>query len=80
MRLREWARADAEPVAAPGLTNRELEVLSLVAAGKENSAIASELFLSPNTVKNHVAAILGKLEFDNRVQAATFAVRQGLAG
>ena len=80
VRLREWARADAEPVAAPGLTSRELEVLSLVAAGKENSAIASELFLSPKTVKNHVAAILGKLEFDNRVQAATFAVRQGLAG
>ena len=80
VRLREWARADAEPVAAPGLTSRELEVLSLVAAGKGNSAIASELFLSPKTVKNHVAAILGKLEFDNRVQAATFAVRQGLAG
>lgn len=80
VRLREWARADAQPVAAPGLTSRELEVLSLVAAGKENSAIASDLFLSPKTVKNHVAAILGKLEFDNRVQAATFAVRQGLAG
>ena len=80
VRLREWARADAEPVVAPGLTSRELEVLSLVAAGKANSAIASELFLSPKTVKNHVAAILGKLEFDNRVQAATFAVRQGLAG
>ncbi|MGZ4279377.1 MAG: response regulator [Solirubrobacteraceae bacterium] len=82
VRLRERAQTepDAVRMPPPDLTNRELDVLRLVAAGKENSAIASELFLSPKTVKNHVAAILDKLAIDNRVQAAVFAIRHGIAG
>ena len=58
---------------------REVQILRLIADGKENSAIARELYISPKTVKNHVASILGKLEIDNRVQAAVVAVRSGLA-
>jgi DNA-binding NarL/FixJ family response regulator len=61
------------------LTTREVEILRLVAEGKENSQIAGELYISPKTVKNHVASILGKLAIENRVQAAVFAVRTGIA-
>ena len=64
---------------ATDLTNREVEILRLVAEGKENSQIAGELFISPKTVKNHVASILGKLSIENRVQAAVFAIRTGIA-
>jgi two-component system nitrate/nitrite response regulator NarL len=60
------------------LTGREVEILRLIGHGKENSAIAQELFISPKTVKNHVASILSKLEIENRIQAAVVAVRQGL--
>jgi DNA-binding NarL/FixJ family response regulator len=63
---------------ASDLTNREVEILRLVAEGKENSQIAGELYISPKTVKNHVASILGKLSIENRVQAAVFAVRTGI--
>jgi two-component system, NarL family, response regulator LiaR len=61
------------------LTERELDVLRLVAAGKENREIAGELSISEPTVKNHVSSILAKLELDNRIQAAVYAVRNGLA-
>jgi DNA-binding NarL/FixJ family response regulator len=54
-------------------------VLRLVAAGKENREIAEELTISEPTVKNHVSSILAKLEVDNRIQAAVYAVRNGLA-
>lgn len=60
------------------LTTRETEILKLVAAGKENSQIATELYVSPHTVKNHVANILGKLQLENRIQAAVHAVRAGI--
>jgi DNA-binding NarL/FixJ family response regulator len=63
---------------AAGLTDREREVLSLVAEGLDNSEIARELYLSPTTVKRHVSAILSKLGVANRVQAAIWAVRAGL--
>lgn len=81
-RLRDESRA--RPFLAfdsvyTGLTEREVQILRLIADGKENSAIARELYISPKTVKNHVASILGKLEIDNRVQAAVVAVRSGLA-
>jgi DNA-binding NarL/FixJ family response regulator len=78
-RLREVGAA--RPVAseqAKDLTTREVEILKLVAEGKENSQIASELFISPKTVKNHVASILDKLSIENRIQAAVFAVRIGI--
>jgi DNA-binding NarL/FixJ family response regulator len=62
-----------------GLSERELEVLRLLAEGKGNNQIAAELFISPATVKDHVSAILSKLEVSNRVQAAIAAVKSGLA-
>jgi DNA-binding NarL/FixJ family response regulator len=76
-RLREVGRAQALDL-PESLTGREVDVLRLVAAGKENAAIAQDLFLSPKTVKNHVSSILDKLDIDNRIQAAVLAVRQGL--
>jgi DNA-binding NarL/FixJ family response regulator len=62
----------------PKLTERELEVLSLIAAGKENAEIADTLVISQHTAKNHVSSILAKLEVENRIQAAVYAVRQRL--
>jgi NarL family two-component system response regulator LiaR len=61
------------------LSPRELEVLQLVARGLDNGEIAAELSISPRTAKNHVSSILTKLEVPNRIQAATYAVRSGLA-
>lgn len=64
---------------ADRLTGREKEVLRRLAAGKENVQIAAELHLSPSTVKNHISSILVKLGVENRVQAAVYAVRGGIA-
>jgi len=61
------------------LSARELEVLRLVARGLENSEIAYELGISPRTAKNHLSSILAKLGVTNRIQAAIYAVRSGLA-
>lgn len=79
-RLRETgrSRAEQEREREVDLTTREVEVLKLVAHGKENSAIAQELYISRNTVKNHVASILEKLAIENRIQAAVVAVKSGL--
>jgi DNA-binding NarL/FixJ family response regulator len=60
------------------LTDREREVLSLIAQGVDNAGIASRLHISQNTVKNHVSSVLGKLEVENRTQAAVQAIRDGL--
>jgi DNA-binding NarL/FixJ family response regulator len=60
------------------LSAREVEILVRIAAGKDNANIAADLYLSPHTVKNHVAHILGKLKLENRTQAAAEAVRAGL--
>ena len=60
------------------LTARERDVLELMAAGRDNPQIAEELFISVQTVKNHVSNILAKLEVENRIQAAVYAVRRGL--
>jgi two-component system NarL family response regulator len=62
----------------PRLSERELVVLRLVAAGLGNPEIARELFISENTVKNHVSSLLTKLEADNRVQATVRGIREGL--
>ncbi len=56
------------------LTERELDVLRLLAEGKANADIAQALFLSDKTVRNHVSVILDKLQVSNRVEAATYAV------
>ena len=61
------------------LSGRELEVLKLIANGKDNAQIAAELVISPKTVKNHISNILMKLQIHNRIQAAVYAVRSGLA-
>ncbi|HXE44922.1 MAG TPA: response regulator transcription factor [Conexibacter sp.] len=60
------------------LSGREQEVLRLIADGKDNDAIATELFISRHTVKNHISSILMKLEVTNRVQAAVLAVRTAM--
>ena len=65
---------------SPGaLSPRELDVLRLVAQGRENTEIAQALVISPKTVKNHLSSILAKLGLANRVQAAVWAVRAGIA-
>jgi DNA-binding NarL/FixJ family response regulator len=63
-------------VPAPRLTERELEVLRLVAQGMSNKEIASELYISENTVKNHVRNILEKLHLHSRMEAVVYAVRE----
>lgn len=60
------------------LTEREVEVLRLVAHGVSNPDIADELFITVNTVKTHLRNILEKLQLENRTQAATYAVQKGL--
>ena len=60
------------------LSDREIQVLKLIANGKDNARIAAELCISPKTVKNHISNILMKLQMENRIQAAVFAVRSGL--
>jgi DNA-binding NarL/FixJ family response regulator len=60
------------------LTERELYVLRLVASGATNSEIAEKLSISINTVKSHLKNILGKLQLENRTQAATYALKHGL--
>jgi NarL family two-component system response regulator LiaR len=61
------------------LTERELEVLLLIAKGKSNQEIADELVISEATVRTHVSNILGKLHLASRTQAALYALREGLA-
>ena len=62
----------------PRLTERELQVLKLVARGMANRDIAGELFISENTVKNHVRNILEKLQLHSRMEAVVYAVREKL--
>lgn len=79
-------RESALPPALPGevrgdvdtLSPREREVWALVAEGRSNKAIAETLFVSPNTVKTHVASLLGKLRADSRAHLAAMAARRGL--
>ena len=69
---REKARPEEQ------LSPRELEVLKLLTTGATNKEIGSALGIAENTVKNHLKNILEKLHLENRVQAATFALRSGL--
>ena len=68
--------AEAVRVPVPRLTERELEVLRLVARGMANKDIATQLFISENTVKNHVRNILEKLQLHSRMEAVVYAVRE----
>jgi NarL family two-component system response regulator LiaR len=62
------------------LTEREREVIALVAKGRNNQAIAGELFISEKTVKTHVSNILSKLNLEDRTQLAIYAIKHGLVG
>ncbi|HEX5495209.1 MAG TPA: response regulator transcription factor [Mycobacteriales bacterium] len=65
-------------IPAPRLTGREMEVLRLIARGMSNREIARELFISENTVKNHIRNMLEKLQLHSRMEAVVYAVREKL--
>jgi len=69
-----WARGEG----IGGLTEREREVLRLVAEGKSNQEMAQALCVAEKTIEKHVSSILDKLAVDNRTEAAVWAVRNGL--
>ena len=74
------APAAEDPLARFGLTEREREILVLLAAGRSNPQIAGVLFISPKTASVHVSNILAKLGVDSRVEAAAVAHRLGVTG
>ena len=76
--FKQMSRSDRQQVPTPRLTDRELEVLKLVAQGLNNREIAKRLFISENTVKNHVRNILEKLQLHSRMEAVMYAVREKL--
>ena len=69
---------DRQPLAPPKLTERELQILRLVAKGLGNRDIAQQLFISENTVKNHIRNILEKLQLHSRMEAVIYAVKEKL--
>ncbi len=77
--LLEIAHPSDRPPTPEPLTEREAEVLNLVAQGMSNQDIAEDLHISAATVRTHVSSIMGKLYVANRVQAALYALREGLA-
>jgi NarL family two-component system response regulator LiaR len=77
--LQELSRPSERPPTPEPLTEREVEVLRLVARGLGNQQIAETLVISEATVRNHVSNILGKLHLASRTQAALYALRKGLA-
>jgi DNA-binding NarL/FixJ family response regulator len=74
------AKAPSPAEAMPELTAREREILGLIARGHSNAAIASRLFVSPHTVRNHVTHIFAKLQVADRAQAIVRAREAGLGG
>ena len=77
--LQEIRQPPAQPPTPEPLTAREMEVLRLVARGMSNPEIARQLTVTEATVRSHVSHILDKLHLANRVQAALYAVQEGLA-
>ena len=76
--FKQMSKPDRETGPALRLTDRELEVLRLVAKGLNNREVAKELFISENTVKNHVRNILEKLQLHSRMEAVMYAMREKL--
>ncbi len=76
--FKQMSRADRDRVPTPRVTARELEVLKLVAQGLHNRQIGTRLFISENTVKNHVRNILEKLQLHSRMDAVMYAMREKL--
>lgn len=76
--IQELNRPAKEPLTPSPLTEREVEILQLIAQGVENKQIARQLFLRDATVRTHVSNILSKLQLANRVQATLYALRTGL--
>ncbi|MGH3445647.1 MAG: response regulator [Nocardioidaceae bacterium] len=76
--FKQMSRSDRQQLPTPRLTDRELEVLKLVAQGLNNREIAKRLFISENTVKNHVRNILEKLQLHSRMEAVMYSVREKL--
>jgi DNA-binding NarL/FixJ family response regulator len=77
LRATSPSRREAEAIRSE-LSEREIQVLKLIANGKDNAQIAADLHISPKTVKNHISNILMKLQINNRIQAAVYAVRSGI--
>jgi len=75
--MRELQRESSLPPTEDPLTERELEILKLVAQGLPNQEIAEKLVISERTVRTHVSNILSKLHLANRTQAALYALREG---
>jgi two-component system NarL family response regulator len=76
--FKQMSKPEREQGPALKLTERELEVLRLVAKGLNNREVAKELFISENTVKNHVRNILEKLQLHSRMEAVMYAMREKL--
>jgi DNA-binding NarL/FixJ family response regulator len=76
--FKSMSRPERESGPALRLTERELDVLRLVAQGHSNKEIAARLFISENTVKNHVRNMLEKLQLHSRMEAVMYAVRENL--
>jgi len=76
--LRELSQPSNHPPTPDPLTDRELEVLRLVAKGADNKMIADQLFVAEVTVRTHISHILSKLHLANRVQAALYALKEGI--
>lgn len=77
--LYQFREADSEhSLATSSLTSREKEILILVAKGLTNRQIGEHLFITENTVKNHVKSLFSKLKVENRVQLASYAMKNGI--
>jgi DNA-binding NarL/FixJ family response regulator len=76
--FKQMSKPDKAQSTALKLTERELEVLRLVARGLNNREVAKELFISENTVKNHVRNILEKLQLHSRMEAVMYAMKEKL--
>lgn len=78
--IAELNRPQAHPLSQDPLSEREMQVIQLIAAGMSNQEIADRLVISERTVRNHVGSILSKLHLANRTQAALYAIRMGYGG